>query len=64
MASVISVTSSRNRVPPWAATSRPGLPTAPVNAPFFVAEQFVGQQFFVEGAAVHRQEWTVGTTTV
>ncbi len=34
MDSDISVTSSRNRVPPPAATSRPVLPMAPVKAPF------------------------------
>ncbi len=31
----ISPISSRNSVPPWASSNRPGLaPTAPVNAPF------------------------------
>jgi hypothetical protein len=56
----MELTSSRKMVPPWASSKRPILSwTAPVKAPFFVAEEFGLEEVLGEGGAVDGDEGLV-----
>ena len=56
-----SATSSRNRVPPFAAWKKPSRSlSAPVKAPLAVAEELAFHEVLGDGPAVHRDERMLG----